>query len=267
VHQTGRAFNAPFRNFRSAGGKLFKSSTWRTRAGISGLGKDVGLGVLNTAAIPFRAVGLTLKESGKDFWKGGNIERTINNRSRTQTGNVTEFTDSGKIVTDSATGATLNMQLDDVTVEKNLDGKKTTTDNISGETSTTIKETGHRTLKIFGTFGEINIDASLDSDGNVIGEKTKYNFSEQIQEGHDHFTYQYGGNQVVEDTGVIAPDLQATLGGTANPNYLMFGFAEIFGKNTIAGMSTEDFILNTVFVAGRQRRTNKMRTNISSSLV
>jgi hypothetical protein len=61
--------------------------------------------------------------------------------------------------------------------------------------------------------------------------------------------------------------LQATLGGTANPNYLMFGFGEIFGKNTIAGMSTEDFILNTVFVAGRQRRTNKMRTNISSSLV
>ena len=250
-----------FRAFGRAGRGLFRKNTWTTRAGARAEFADIGQGIAHTI------LGRTIAESAKDFWFGGNIKKTLDNRTPMQTSNPVEFTDSGKTVTDSATGATISMKLNDETTEKTLDGTKTTTDNITGETSTENKEVGQRTMKIFGTFGEIDITATLDSDNNVIGEKTKYNFSEKIQEGHDHFTYQYGGNQVVEDTGAIAPDLLATLGGAANPNYLMFGFDEVFGKSTIAGMSTEDFFINTVFAEGRRRKTNKMRTNISRLLI
>jgi len=249
------------RYFGTAGRGLFRKATWTTKAGAKAELGDIGHGLAHTI------LGRTIIESGKDFWKGGNIQKTIDNHDRTQTGNVSEFTDSATVVTDSATGATLNVVMDDETTEKTLSGTKTTTDNVTGETSTQTKEVGRRTMKIFGTFGEIDIDATLDSDNNIIGEKTKYNFSEKIQEGHDHFTYQFDGNQVVEDTGAIAPDLLATLGGADNPNYLMYGFDEIFGKNTIAGRSVEDFFVDTVFAEGRRRRTNKMRTNISSLFV
>ena len=267
VKQTGRALNVPLKNFKRAGRNLFRKSTWTTKAGITGLGKDVGLGVLNTVASPFRAVGVTIKETGKDIWKGGNLKKTWDSRTPFQTGNSVEFTDSGMRVTDSATGAAININFNDETTEQTLDGSKTTTDNITGNTSSESTIVGDRTLKIFGTFGDIEISSAVDSNGNIVSEKTKYSFSEQIQEGHDHFTYQHGGNQVVEDSGTIAADLQATIGGAANPNYLMFGFDEIFGKTTVAGVSTEDFILDNVFAEGRRRRTNKMRTNISSVLV
>lgn len=263
VHQVFRPKESAksLKAFGRAGRGLFHKNTWTTKAGAKNEFKDIGQGISHTI------LGRTIAESFKDFWYGGNISKTIDNRDRLQTGNVTEFTETGTVITDSATGSTIGVSLDDQTIEKSIDGTKTTTDNISGETTVENKEIGQRTLKIFGTFGEIEINATLDSSNNVIGEKTKYNFSEQIQEGHDHFTYQYGGNQVVEDSGLVAPDLLATLGGAANPNYLMYGFDEVFGKNTIAGMSTEDFFINTVFAEGRRRRTNKMRTNISSLLV
>ena len=249
------------RYFGSAGRGLFRGATWTTRAGAKAEFADIGQGLAHTI------LGRTIIESGKDFWKGGNIQKTLDNRDRTQTGNVSEFTDSATVVIDSATGTVLSMSMDDETVEKTLDGNKTTTDNVTGESSTETKEVGRRTMKIFGTFGEIEISASLDSNNNVVAEKTKYTYSEQIQEGHDHFTYQYGGNQVVEDDGTIAPDLLAMFGGQPNPKNLLWGFDEIFGKDTIAGRPTEDFFVDTIFAEGRRRRTNKMRTNISSLFV
>lgn len=247
--------------FGNAGRGLLSAATWTTGAGAKAELANIGQGLAHTI------LGRTIIESGKDFWKGGNIKKTLDSRPTFQTGNPVNITDSGKTVTDSATGATLSTSLKDETVERTLDGNKTATDNITGEKSTQAKEVGRRTMKFFGTFGEIEIDATLDSNNNVVGEKTKYTFSEQIQEGHDHFTYQYDGNQVVEDSGRIAPDLLATLGGNPNPNHLMFGFNEVFGKSTIASMSTEDFFVNAVFAEGRRRRTNKMRTNISSLLI
>lgn len=270
VKQTGKAIYKPLKNFGSAGRRLFRASTYTTKAGAKNLGKDVGLGLVNTVAAPFRAVGLTFKEGGKDIWFGGNLSRTWKewiDSNPWQTGNITEFTDSGVTVTDSNTGISISKKLDDETIEKDLDGTKIRTDNITGETDTKTTVAGKRTLKIFGTFGDIEINANLDGSGNVLDEKTVYHFSDIIQDGHDHFTYAFGGNQVVEDNGDIAADLLSIVGGSPNPKDLMFGFDEMFGKDNVGGTSMKDFILENVFVAGRKRKTNKMRTNISSVLV
>lgn len=270
VKQTGKALSKPLKNFGKAGKGLFKASTYTTKVGAKDFGKNVGLGIVNTFASPFRAIGLTFKESGKDIWFGGNLSRTWHKWKSSdpwRTGDVTKFTDSGVIVTDSSTGASLKMNLDDVTVEKNLDGATKTTDNITGDTDEQTTLTSKRTLKIFGTFGDIEINANLDSSGNVQDEKTVYHFSDFIQDGHDHFTYAFDGNQVVEDTGAIAADLLATVAGAPNSKNLMFGFDELFGKSAVGSVSMQDFILDNIFVEGRRRKTNQMRTKISSVLV
>lgn len=105
--------------------------------------------------------------------------------------------------------------------------------------------------------------------GTILYETTKFNYSPTAQKGHDSILEADDTNQVVDKFGVIASDLQQTIGTPPkdNPNYLLHGMESIVGVTSIGTQSMDDFVLHNILQRGRVNETNKFNTNIGNYFI
>lgn len=150
------------------------------------------------------------------------------------------------------------------TVRKDLDGNVTRTDNITGATRDDVTFTGE--YEIFFDNGKFSFSTTgLKTAGDLLGggvvtggEKTVFNYAQDILDGHDNILSALDGNQVVEGDGTIASDI--------NVADFIWGADDIAGIDNINGVNMSDFLVNNILAEGRRRKTNKMHTNIGEFL-
>lgn len=116
---------------------------------------------------------------------------------------------------------------------------------------------------------EMQTKGKRDSSGTILYETTKFNYSPTAQKGHDSILETDDTNQVVDKSGVIASDLQQTIGTPPkdNPNYLLHGMDNIVGVTSIGTQSMDDFVLHDILQRGRINETNKFNTNIGNYFI
>lgn len=185
-----------------------------------------------------------------------------------QTGDVTHYSSSGKVKKDSLTGQTATVNLNDYTVVTGVNGEKVVQNNLTGETSDQSTERQHRREFYFSNgVLELRTNGYVDEKGNIIKEKTKFNYSKAAQYGHDSILSEDDSYQIVNKRGVISDKLQPTLAdGSPNPLNLVFGLDNISGVTSIGGQPTSSFIVNNILAEGRRRGTNSMSTNFLNVL-
>lgn len=146
------------------------------------------------------------------------------------------------------------------TVRKDLDGNVFKTDNVTGATYSDVTFTGE--YEIFFDNGMFSMSTTgLKTAGDLLGggvvtgnEKTTFSYAKDVLEGHDSILSALDGNQVVEEDGSIASDINAA--------DFIWGTDDIAGIDNVNGIGMSDFIVNNILAEGRRRRSNKMYTNI-----
>ena len=97
----------------------------------------------------------------------------------------------------------------------------------------------------------------------TVGEKTVYKFSAFAQQGHDHFADKIDGNQIIENNGDIARDMDPTFAGLDGyKGDLLFGLDDLAGVQNINGQSARDYVRDNILKKGRIRKTNKLNSDI-----
>ena len=205
----------------------------------------------------YRSMASSLKTEFSGIYKGS-----------WQTGNIKNYSVDGATVVNSTTGQTAKTSFNDQTTIKNIDGSRVVKDNVSGET---VNYYNKRTIRreVFLDNGVVKVETKSkhSSDGSLVDEKTKFQYSPLAQQGHDSILSPANDDhQVVKGDGTIAKDLRSIISGRPNPLDLTFGFDNIAGMTAVGSKNISDFMVNDIFAEGRKRRTNKMRTNFSSFL-
>ncbi len=96
----------------------------------------------------------------------------------------------------------------------------------------------------------------------TVGERTVYKFSEFAQQGHDHFTDKIDGNQIIENDGTIARDLNPAFDGLDGyKGDLLFGLDDLAGIQNINGQNVKDYVRDNILKKGRNKKTNKLNSN------
>ena len=185
-----------------------------------------------------------------------------------QTGNVKQYSASGKTVVDAVSGQTVSSKLNYYTEVKGINGEHVIIDNTTGEKKDLSKKRVHNKDFYFNNgVVEMHTYGALYDDGTTISETTKFKYSKDAQYGHDSILSNDDSQQIVDERGNISNRLQPTLAnGNSNPLDLRYGLDDIAGVLTIDGMATQDFVIHNVLQEGRKRRTNKMSTSFLGKL-
>ena len=92
------------------------------------------------------------------------------------------------------------------------------------------------------------------------GETITASFSEYAKQGHDDISDRIGGNQIIEDNGTIARDLDpAHAGEDGYKGDLLYGLDKATGEK-INGKNVKDYVKDDVLVKMRKKRVNKIGT-------
>ncbi len=112
-----------------------------------------------------------------------------------------------------------------------------------------MQETGRKTA------GDIR-----DGSAQTAGVRTTVTFSEYAQKGHDDISDRVGGNQIIEENGTIARDLDpAYAGEDGYKGDLLYGLDKATGEK-INGKNLKDYVKDDVLVKMRKKRVNKIST-------
>ncbi len=97
----------------------------------------------------------------------------------------------------------------------------------------------------------------------TAGEKTVYKFSQFAQQGHDHFADKMDGNQIIENDGTIARDMDPAFAGhDGYKGDLLYGLDDFAGIQNIKGQSARDYVRDEILKKGRIKKTNKLSSDI-----
>lgn len=174
------------------------------------------------------------------------------------TGDVRDYSSKGYIKTDSVTGSVEKRKAADATVITAKDGSRQYIDNSTGGVFANEGLSGE--FELFFTNGDMEFTTNgvMGKDGILTSEVSKFKYGAHIQKGHDSVLERTSGYQVVDENGVVASDV--------SERRLFFGVDEMLGKTSIHGTATKDYIKDNIFVEGRKRRTNRVRTNFGMSI-
>ncbi len=197
----------------------------------------------------------------KGFWRKA-FDPTVKTTTYYPDKVVTEFKDKhGSVIKGLTTVVHVN-QFGDTsqTIRKDVEGNKYATDNYNGNTDNHLNFNGEYEMMFDN--GMVNIITSgLKTEGDIrkgtaqtAAEKTIFKYSAKAQAGHDSVIDKWDGNQVVEENGAIAGDI--------DPRELLFGMDEIAGLTNVGGVAMKDFVKDGILAKGRKEHTNKMRSKI-----
>ena len=153
-------------------------------------------------------------------------------------------------------------------IRKDVDGTETIS---HGSSSSVVNDKYTAEYETIFDNGLVNISTSgYKTEGDLrkgaaktVGEKTVYKFSAFAQQGHDHFADKIDGNQIIENNGDIARDMDPTFAGLDGyKGDLLFGLDDLAGVQNINGQSARDYVRDNILKKGRIRKTNKLNSDI-----
>lgn len=184
---------------------------------------------------------------------------------------VVEYQDKNGNVLRDGSGAPLSRR-ESIDINQKIRKDITGTQTVShGSSSTVINEKYNAEYETIFDNGLVNISTSgYKTEGDLrkgaaktVGEKTIYKFSEYAQKGHDHFADKIDGNQIIENDGTIARDMDPAFAGLDGyKGDLLFGLDDLAGVQTINGQSTRDYVRDNILKKGRIKKTNKLNSDI-----
>ena len=180
---------------------------------------------------------------------------------------VVEYQDKNGNVLRDGSGAPLSRR-ESIDINQKIRKDVTGTQTIShGSSSTVINEKYNAEYETIFDNGLVNISTSgYKTEGDLrkgaaktVGEKTIYKFSEYAQKGHDHFADKIDGNQIIENDGTIARDMDPAFAGLDGyKGDLLFGLDDLAGVQNIKGQDARNYVRDEILKKGRNRRTNKL---------
>lgn len=157
-------------------------------------------------------------------------------------------------------------------VRKDISGAQTVS---HGSSSTVVNEKYPAEYETIFDNGLVNITTTgYKTEGDLrkgqaktVGERTIYKFSQFAQQGHDHFADKMDGNQIVENDGTIARDMNPAFAGLDGyKGDLLYGLDDLAGVQNIKGQSTRDYVRDEILKKGRIKKTNKMASDIDLTM-
>ena len=156
---------------------------------------------------------------------------------------------------------------------KHIDATKTHRKNIDGSSSVSYGDGFTQTKKAYTGIYEREFSNGLlnirmagkktagdirDGTAQTSGETITATFSEYAQQGHDDISDRVGGNQIIEDNGTIARDLDPAYANEEGyKGDLLHGANGVLGEK-INGKNLKDYLKDDVLVKMRKMRINKI---------
>ena len=158
---------------------------------------------------------------------------------------------------------------------KHVDATKTKRKGLDGSSAVSYGNSHTDTKEAYSGFYERDISNGLlnmqetgrktagdirDGSAQTAGVRTTVTFSEYAQKGHDDISDRVGGNQIIEENGTIARDLDpAYAGEDGYKGDLLYGLDKATGEK-INGKNLKDYVKDDVLVKMRKKRVNKIST-------
>ncbi len=113
-----------------------------------------------------------------------------------------------------------------------------------------VTETGRKTT------GDIR-----DGSAKISDEKTTVSFSEYAQDGHNHISDKFAGNQIIEENGTVARDLDPAYASVDGYKGNLFQGFDSQTREKVNGKNMKDYIKDDVLVKMRQKGVTRLHTS------